>query len=132
MASHRFMKETGPEAVVPLATASAPCGLRVEKSTPIPPPCCIVIAASESCPKIPSSESSMYPITKQLKSVVRWSVPAPARIRPAGRNRRPWSDSWKVRSQPEASSRSLPAAALATRRHVSAIEASGDSFSVPR
>src|SRR6185312_4600805 len=52
----------------------------------MPPPCCRVSAASRRAEKMPSIESSMVPMTKQLKRVTARPVPAPARMRPAGRN----------------------------------------------
>jgi len=79
---HSSMNETGPDAMPPVASAGAARGRSVEKSMPIPPPCCIVSADSRSAAKMPSSESSTVPITKQLNSVTRRAVPAPARIRP--------------------------------------------------
>ncbi len=51
----------------------------------MPPPCCIVSAASFNASKIPDMLSGMVPMTKQLKSVTDRPVPAPAVIRPAGR-----------------------------------------------
>jgi len=53
----------------------------------MPPPCCMVKAASFSDSKIPSMESGIVPMTKQLNSVTDRPVPAPARILPAGRKR---------------------------------------------
>ena len=85
-ASQTRMNETGPEATWPVASARVPPGRNVEKSYPTPPPCCIVIAPSSSARQIPSIESSIGPMTKQLNNVTRRSVPAPARIRPPGRN----------------------------------------------
>ena len=84
--SHTSIKVKGPEASAPTPITGAPLGLRVEKSYPIPPPCCIVSAASLRCSNIPSILSGMHPITKQLNKVTSLPVPAPANIRPAGRN----------------------------------------------
>src|SRR5690606_5807325 len=85
---------------------------------------CIVIAPCFKCSKIDSIESSMKPITKQLKSVVRRPVPAPARMRPAGRNLKPVTASRNAASCSPL--RSACATAAATLRHVSAIDASAD------
>jgi len=54
----------------------------------MPPPCCIVSAASRRFSKMPDIESGIVPITKQLNSVTLRPVPAPARMRPAGRKRK--------------------------------------------
>ena len=85
MASHTSMKLTGPDASAPMLLTRAPFGRSVEKSWPMPPPCCMVSAASLTFSKIEPRSSSMQPITKQLKSVTPRPVPAPARMRPAGR-----------------------------------------------
>jgi hypothetical protein len=53
----------------------------------------MVSAASRSALKIPDMSSGIVPMTKQLKSVTRRPVPAPAMIRPAGRNLKPVSAS---------------------------------------
>jgi len=58
---------------------------RVEKSYPMPPPCCMVKAASLSISKMPPMLSGIVPITKQLNSVTLRAVPAPAVMRPAGK-----------------------------------------------
>ena len=78
IASHICMKETGPDAMLPARLACVPCGLRVEKSIPMPPPCCIVTAPSCRARKMPGIESSTIPMTKQLNSVTLRAVPAPA------------------------------------------------------
>ena len=52
----------------------------------MPPPCCIVTAPSSKARKIPGIESSIVPMTKQLNSVTWRAVPAPAWMRPPGRN----------------------------------------------
>jgi hypothetical protein len=77
----------------------------------------MVSAPSRRAAKIPSIESSIAPSTKQLNSVTRRPVPAPARMRPPGR-KRPEASSWKKRS-PQAGSRSAAATAVATRRKLS-------------
>ena len=87
MASQTSMKLSGPEASAPTPRTGAPQGRIVEKSIPTPPPCCIVTAASRRWSKIPDKLSGIVPMTKQLNSVTLRSVPAPARMRPAGRNR---------------------------------------------
>ena len=87
IASQTCMKETGPEAMTPTRFVRTPAGRRVEKSRPMPPPICIVSALSRNAVNMPSSESSISPMTKQLKSVTSRPVPAPARIRPPGRKR---------------------------------------------
>ncbi len=51
----------------------------------------MVSAASFSAVKIPSIVSGIVPMTKQLNSVTLRPVPAPAVIRPAGRNLKPSS-----------------------------------------
>ena len=88
MASQTSMNDSGPEASAPTPLTGAPLGRSVEKSYPIPPPACIVSAASLSASKMPDIESSMVPMTKQLNSVTLRAVPAPARMRPAGRKRK--------------------------------------------
>jgi hypothetical protein len=40
------MNDTGPDAMVPVLVALVPRGRKVEKSSPMPPPCCIVTALS--------------------------------------------------------------------------------------
>jgi hypothetical protein len=44
----------------------------------MPPPCCMVSAASFSASKMPAMLSGIVPITKQLNSVTDRPVPAPA------------------------------------------------------
>ncbi len=95
MASHTSMKLTGPEASAPIEATRAPCGRSVEKSCPMPPPCCIVSAASLTPSKMAPRSSAMVPSTKQLKSVTERPVPAPARMRPAGRKPKSAIASWK-------------------------------------
>ena len=85
MASQTSMNDSGPDASAATPFTSAPLGRMVEKSYPIPPPCCMVSAASFSMSKIPPMLSGIVPITKQLNSVTDRAVPAPAVIRPAGR-----------------------------------------------
>ncbi len=69
MASHTSMKLTGPDASAPMLATGAPRGRSVEKSMPMPPPCCIVSAASLTFSKMAERSSSIRPMTKQLKSV---------------------------------------------------------------
>ena len=85
IASQTSMKLSGPEASAATPFTSAPRGRMVEKSYPMPPPCCIVSAASLSMSKMPPMLSGMVPMTKQLNSVTDRPVPAPAVMRPAGR-----------------------------------------------
>src|SRR4051812_23850203 len=86
----------------------------------MPPPCCSVSAASRRFEKIPSIESAIVPITKQLKSVTARSVPAPARMRPAGRKQCPASASANSAAHlSRCSGDSACAAACATRANVS-------------
>ena len=85
IASQTSMKLSGPDASAPTPFTSAPLGRMVEKSYPIPPPCCRVSAASRSASKMPFMSSGTVPMTKQLNSVTDRPVPAPAVIRPAGR-----------------------------------------------
>ena len=87
MASQTSMNESGPEASAPTPATGAPWGRMVEKSKPMPPPCCRVRAASFSISKMPPMLSGMLPMTKQLNSVTARPVPAPDRMRPAGRKR---------------------------------------------
>ena len=124
IASHTCMKLTGPDATVPASSALAPDGRSVEKSMPMPPPCCIVSAPSRSAEKMPSSESSIGPITKQLNSVTRRPVPAPARMRPPGRKRKSASASANRRSHVARSRGSAAASARATRDHVASMPVS--------
>ena len=77
IASHTSMKESGPEASAPTPFTGAPLGRKVEKSCPMPPPCCMVSAASRNSRKCPTMSSGMVPITKQLNSVTVRPVPAP-------------------------------------------------------
>ena len=85
IASQTSMNERGPEASAATPFTPAPLGRMVEKSYPMPPPCCIVSAASLSISKMPPMLSGIVPITKQLNNVTDRSVPAPAVMRPAGR-----------------------------------------------
>jgi len=55
------MKDNGPDAMPPVPRALVPRGRSVEKSTPIPPPFCMVTAASSRARKIPGIESSTGP-----------------------------------------------------------------------
>ena len=71
-----------------LREAALPLGRNVERSYPMPPPCCMVSAASRRCAKMPPMSSGMAPITKQLNSVTSRSAPAPAMTRPAGKKRK--------------------------------------------
>ena len=84
--SQTSMNETGPDASAAIPFTSEPFGLIVLKSYPIPPPCCIVKAASFSISKMPLMLSGITPITKQLNSVTLRFVPDPAVILPAGKN----------------------------------------------
>ena len=86
IASHTSMNDSGPEASAATPCTAAPLGRMVLKSYPIPPPCCMVKAASFNMSKMPPMLSGMVPITKQLNKVTLRPVPAPAVIRPAGRN----------------------------------------------
>ena len=86
----------------------------------MPPPCCIVSAASFTASKMAPRSSSTRPMTKQLKRVTARSLPAPARMRPAGRKPKSAIASWKraahgARSPPSSGT----AAARATRQNVS-------------
>ena len=83
--SHTSMNDNGPLASAATPVTLAPLGRMVEKSYPMPPPCCIVRAASFSMSKIPPMLSGTVPMTKQLNKVTDRAVPAPAVIRPAGR-----------------------------------------------
>ena len=119
MASHASMNESGPDACAPTPRTGAPAGRMVEKSIPTPPPCCMVRAASRKCSKMPSRLSGMVPITKQLNKVTVRPVPAPAMMRPAGRNLKPESAvSNCVRQCRRARAGSASAIAAATRDHV--------------
>jgi hypothetical protein len=69
MESHTSMKLTGPEAPAPTLFTRAPAGLSVEKSWPMPPPFCMVRAASFTFSKMELRSSAIGPMTKQLKSV---------------------------------------------------------------
>ncbi len=89
IASQTSMNDRGPEASAATPFTSAPRGRMVLKSYPIPPPCCMVSAASFRAVKMPSIVSGIVPMTKQLNSVTDRPVPAPAVIRPAGRKRKP-------------------------------------------
>ena len=87
----------------------------------MPPPCCIVTALSCRARKMPEIESSIAPITKQLNNVTLRGVPAPAWMRPPGKNAKFLKMPKKRDSQPALSLCSTAASADATRRHVSAI-----------
>src|SRR5476649_2062481 len=115
--SHTSMNESGPEASAPTPFTGAPLGRKVEKSCPMPPPCCMVSAASFTFSKIDAMSSSIVPMTKQLKSVTVRPVPAPAITRPAGRNLKPDSACSKRPAQ-SSGSFSGTAKARATRFHV--------------
>jgi hypothetical protein len=116
------MKLTGPEASAPMLFTMAPRGRNVEKSCPMPPPACMVRAASFTLSKMPLRSSGMRPSTKQLNSVTVRPVPAPARMRPAGRKPKSANASWNVRAH-FSCTRFPPfstlAAARATRQKVS-------------
>ncbi len=124
IASQMRMNETGPEAMLPRVAAAVPRGRSVEKSTPMPPPHCIVTALRRKCSKIASIESSMKSMTKQLNSVTSRAVPAPARMRPAGRKRKSSRTPRNACAHGRASRGSTLAAARATRSHVSPIHSS--------
>src|SRR5579885_1944548 len=114
----------GPEATVPAPCACVPLGRSVEKSQPMPPPCCMVTALSCRMRKMLPIESSIVPMTKQLKSVTLRPVPAPARMRPPGKNLK-FSKMEKNRaSQPSPSSGSAAASAWATLLQVAATDCS--------
>ena len=121
MASHTSMKLTGPDASAPMLFTRAPLGRSVEKSWPMPPPSCMVSAASLTFSKIEDRSSSMRPITKQLNRVTERPAPAPARMRPAGRKAKSAMASLKALAQ-RARRRfgSAAATACATLSHVSA------------
>ena len=89
----------------------------------MPPPCCMVSAASFKLSKIPAMSSGMVPITKQLNSVTDRFAPAPDKIRPAGRNLKS-SMASKKRCSQKAGSSSFSAKALATLRQESGIDLS--------
>ena len=78
----------------------------------MPPPCCIVSAPAFKASNMPSVESSTVPITKQLNKVTSRSVPAPARIRPPGKKRKPSSNAKYVPAQRACSDVSADAMAL--------------------
>ena len=128
--SHTSMNDSGPDASAPTPTTGAPCGRRLEKSWPMPPPCCMVRAASRRFSKMPDMSSGIVPMTKQLKSVTVRPVPAPAITRPAGRNLKPDSASWKRPAQ-TSGSRSGAARARATRHQVASRSASGVAVGLP-
>ena len=88
--SSTCMKLRGPEALASQPLILEPEGRIVEKSKPTPPPCFWVRADSLTVSKIPSMESLILFITKQLNIVtsVRF-VPAFAIMRPPGRNLNP-------------------------------------------
>ena len=86
--SQTSIKERGPEASAPTPFTGEPFGRRVEKLYPIPPPCCMVSAASLSAKNMPDISSGILPITKQLNKVTLRSVPAPEMIRPAGKKQK--------------------------------------------
>ena len=131
MESQTSMNDSGPEASAPTPWTRAPLWRMVEKSKPMPPPCCRVSAASRTWAKMPPMSSGIVPITKQLKSVTERPVPAPARMRPAGRNWKPVSRFWKRPAhKPGADSGS--ARARATRLQVSSMVLSTGSPSAVR
>jgi hypothetical protein len=92
----------------------------------MPPPCCIVSAASRRCAKMPPMSSGIAPMTKQLNRVTERPAPAPATMRPAGRNLKSRIAS-KKRPAHGAGSRSVAVSAFATRRQVSSIVLSSGS-----
>ncbi len=129
--SQQSMKVRGPEASAATPLTGLPHGRIVEKSIPTPPPCCMVSAACFRCSKIPSRLSGIVPMTKQLKRVTARSVPAPARTRPAGMNRKSSTASRNRASQVErVSGASAAAMALATRWAVAAKLSSPEPSSV--
>ena len=96
----------------------------------MPPPCCMVSAACLRCSKMPLMSSGMAPMTKQLNRVTLRPVPAPARMRPAGRNLKS-SIASKNRPAHSSGSFSGAASAAATRRQVSEMVLSNTSPSAP-
>ena len=126
------MNDTGPEASAPTRFTSAPFGRRVEKSCPMPPPCCMVSDASLRLSKIPPMSSGTVPMTKQLKSVTARPDPAPASTRPAGRKRKSCRMPRNLsRHSARWSGRSASDTAPATRAHVSAIVSSPPAMPAP-
>ena len=123
IASHTSINDKGPDASAATPLTAAPLGRMVEKSYPMPPPCCMVNAASFSISKMPPMLSGTVPITKQLKSVTERSVPAPAKMRPAGRYLKSSSALKNVSSHCFGLS-STAANARATRRQLSSTVAS--------
>src|SRR3989344_8219412 len=125
MESHTAMKLSGPEASAPTPFTAAPEGRMAEKSMPTPPPCCMVTAASRTASKMPPRASGTAPMTKQLNRVTFRPVPAPARMRPAGKN---WKSvraaSKRSRQRARALGASASATAAATRVHVCPIVSS--------
>ncbi len=83
----------------------------------------MVRAPSFNAVKMPSMESSMSPMTKQLNRVTWCEVPAPARMRPPGRKRKSRSSEWK-RGDHSCGRLSTEATAPATRLQVSSTLAS--------
>ena len=63
MESQQSMKVSGPEASDPTPFTSAPFGRMVEKSWPMPPPCCMVSAAPRNSSKMPAMLSGIVPKT---------------------------------------------------------------------
>ncbi len=70
---------------------------------------------------MPAMSSGIVPMTKQLNRVTARSVPAPAMIRPAGRNRKSASASMKRFSQADRPLGSAAAIARATRCQLSSM-----------
>ena len=103
-----------PGGVRPDAGDARPFGRSVEKSWPMPPPCCIVSAASFTASKMAPRSSSTRPMTKQLKRVTARSLPAPARMRPAGRKPKSAIASWKRAAH---DARLPPSSGTAAARH---------------
>ena len=127
IASQTSINDNGPDASAATPLTSAPLGRIVLKSYPMPPPCCIVSAASLSMSKMPPILSGIVPITKQLNIVTLRAVPAPAVIRPAGRNLKSSRASKNLPSQ-ALGSFSTDARSLAIRRQESSTVT---SFGVP-
>src|SRR3989344_8997497 len=97
-----------------------PFGLKEDRFIPTPPPRAIISIMILRLSRIPSLESFGDGITKQLKYVTSYPVPAPARIRPPGRNLNPSITSWNFFSQiARVLGFSTEAIPLATLLHIS-------------
>ena len=104
MASHTSMKLTGPDASRRCSAPARPRAAAWRSRDRCRRPAAWSARLPSRCRRWRARSSSIAPMTKQLKSVTLRPVPAPARMRPAGRKPKsaiaPWNRSRPVLVQP--------------------------------